>query len=259
MAAGDVDVKITSLRSFGCAVFNGSNAKVNTSIYPRNFNTSKPFSISFWIKTPVTATNQGILARWKTSDPERDFSFSIVAADEKLEFCITTNGTNGGLKTAGSPNIVLTDNMWHHCVGIFDGSAIRAYVDNTVGTDTVATGNSQSTSDIIIGNSAKGTSSYFTGQICDVNIYDVALSSSEVEKLYNRSSVIRGLKHSYPLSGDYNDHTGNNNGTNSNCRLTIIDDAVAAVVKAQRTAASNTWFCSAGAKNQVITVGITEA
>ena len=86
----------------------------------------------------------------------------------------------------------IADNTWHHLVGTYDKNAgsgnKKIYVDgifknSTTLTESIGTGSY----DLFIGATGAGSLS-FKGSIADFQIYNRALSSWEVEKLYNEGS-----------------------------------------------------------------------
>ncbi len=98
--------------------------------------------------------------------------------------------SNGTYKTVYS-GVNTLDNLWHHGVTTFDGTYVRFYLDGRlVGTSgTVTAGvTTHFTENNKIG-SYLGSSSYFTGQIDEVSIYNYALTATQVKTLYNGGAV----------------------------------------------------------------------
>ena len=110
----------------------------------------------------------------------------------------------------------------------YNGATWMAYVDNAagvpvnVGTDTVLGGT------LYVGSFFNGQQSIynFNGLISNVQIYNISLSSSQVESLYQEG--IGGapidplyLQGWWPLNGNTNDYSGNgNNGVPTNVLYT---------------------------------------
>ncbi len=91
------------------------------------------------------------------------------------------NGTNYGV---GSSTTVFTNNVWKHVCAVFNGTAVKLYVNGSsislfkyVITGSVGQAN-------IIGAFNAGTSGNWNGTIDDVRIYNEDLSSSEILELY---------------------------------------------------------------------------
>lgn len=78
------------------------------------------------------------------------------------------------------------DNAWHHVVFTYDGSATRLYVDGVLHASEPATGFIDSPSRALIGAHNIATpDSGFQGTLDEVNVYYIALSTAEVQALYN--------------------------------------------------------------------------
>lgn len=115
------------------------------------------------------------------------------------QYRIETNATGGGkfcLKVGATshelviPNGTFTIGAWKHVVGTYDGATIRCYVDGvSVGTPISATGAiATTTSPLLVGARIANdtvTTTYWNGQVDDVRIYGVALTSAEVSTLFS--------------------------------------------------------------------------
>lgn len=259
MAAGDVKVSLTKNRAFNGAVFNGTNAIVNTTLNTTKFNSSLPFTISFWIKTKdAAATSRGIFSRWENADPKRDFSFQKSTAN-KVRFQVSADGLAGTIVSKDT-TVSIADDQWHHIVGVFNGTWVQVYGDGTAGTTSnTAVNNQCTTSNVKIGFHVGATNSYLLGSLREILIYNVALTNTEILSLYAGNLITRGLIYRYPLSEGYDDVINGEAGTNSNATLATIEDAVGAAVKAQRVAATDKWMIYRGQEGQVGTVEIEGA
>ena len=154
----------------------------------------------------------------------------------------------GGLHYAGfSPP--LNVGQWYNVVGTYDGSTIKLYVNGAVSATSADTGGDACASGapLLLGERGNGSSGYdalFNGRLDDVRVYDRALSTSEIEQLYNLgagthvntssvnlqrgSSVANGLVGYWTFDGSdisgstIYDLSGNgNNGTNNGATPTI--------------------------------------
>ena len=195
-----------------------------------SINSTSSCTISYWCKkasasgndmvvgSQITSTN-GIWLQWFT--------------DNNIYF----SPRNGGLNFV---SVALTgDTNWHHLVGVYDGTNMSIYIDGseaaTSTTSVPASLSATAGDNFQIG--AIGTSFFTDGSISNVSIFDEALTSTEVLKLYN-SSVPGNLSSFNPspiawwsLGSDsyYNgnnwicpDLIGSNNGTSVN----MDDDAL---------------------------------
>jgi len=143
-----------------------------------------------WNKGPITATN-----------PTGSY-FNYCFANGDIGFyVITTNGSTN-IRTALYANTNL--GTWHHIFNVFKNQHLYAYIDGdevTSGATTYPTIRTN-TNHLMIG----GDSPHFYGSIQDVRIYNRALSSGEVKKLYeiykpkfSVGSANKGLVGHWPL------------------------------------------------------------
>lgn len=91
----------------------------------------------------------------------------------------------------------LTDGSWHHVVLTYNGTTLAGYFDNSPITGTATSGNGSSglVSETSIGNNSQPGASAYRGKIDEVGMWSRALSSGEVNTLYNSGA---GLQ--YPFS-----------------------------------------------------------
>jgi len=90
------------------------------------------------------------------------------------------------------PTASLDDGQWHHVVITYDGSNMRAYVDNTLEDThpTVAGGSAAQARDLVIGKRDRGSSTaWFDGLIDEMTIYNSTLGTTEISALYNSGNV----------------------------------------------------------------------
>jgi arabinan endo-1,5-alpha-L-arabinosidase len=139
---------------------------------------------SAWIKTGGSSTNMVIM------------DWGIAAAGQKWLFGIFTTG-NLTVYT-WSPyiqtDVAVTDNQWHHVAvvlvddGTPDVSEIQLYVDGLPQSVTVSSAQAINTvlaSDVLIGafDNAGTKGGYFNGLIDDVQIYNRALTATEIQAI----------------------------------------------------------------------------
>ena len=117
-------------------------------------------------------------------------------------------GTNGGLVfyIAGPPKLLavpsppasstIWDGKWHHVAGIFDGSVVRLYVDGAeVGFGARRPKKSSivydlsTNNDLLIGNYVGGCTAPFNGEIGEVQVFDRAISQTEIATLFKVGAV----------------------------------------------------------------------
>lgn len=127
---------------------------------------------------------------------------------------------DGTVGTISNSDHILTDSLWHHVVITADANSQKVYLDNTlVGTDL---GGIISGSFLYsyIGHIESGSwpnipsNHYFNGLIDDVRIYNIAISDTIVNELYN-TPVWTPPTYAWDLDTLYvdADASGNNDGT----------------------------------------------
>lgn len=80
-----------------------------------------------------------------------------------------------------------SDKSWFHIVGTYDGTSMKLYINGDLVNAKDATGKMNTNqSPLLIGTRLKLPSSTWKGKIADVRIYTRALSSDEIDKLYNQ-------------------------------------------------------------------------
>ncbi|MEM9142654.1 MAG: LamG-like jellyroll fold domain-containing protein [Bacteroidota bacterium] len=176
-SAGGAGVSVGS-ESYGEALvgeasydFSGSNA-VNLSEYT-GINGNNPRTVATWVKT--TTTSRITIAHWGAS-----------GTGSRATFAVNTDGTvrsefqGGGLNSTMPVN----DGEWHHVAYTYDGTTLTTYVDGipdtSLETTIIDTGNAGETN-VEVG--AQFGARFFTGNMDDFRIYDVALTAGEIGAL----------------------------------------------------------------------------
>jgi hypothetical protein len=152
-----------------------------------NFDHNDPFSISVWFKTD-NAFISYIISKW---DQTTHTGYAIqYGGTGKFAIFFESSASNGiQLQTANG----FGDGKWHHLVMTYTGngssSGFDVYVDNVPESLTVFKSNLSGNSTITPANLQIGArhngSDRFNGVIDEVGIYDVALSVSDVDAIYN--------------------------------------------------------------------------
>lgn len=130
---------------------------------------------SCWVKTEGTAD---LMDRWEGG---KEATMLRIEGAGTVGFYINTAGGTKSVTSAG----VVDDNVWHHVVGVYDGTTLKVYVDgdldctptNYDGTIVV------SDSDLRLGYG--WSAAYLDGSMDEVRVYSRALGSGEVADLYN--------------------------------------------------------------------------
>ena len=146
------------------------------------------FSCSAWIRTTASVDNthryvgkqQGsgdFYGWWLTFDPNDN---------RTARFSVNGNGYNQ--RITGST--ALNDGTWHHVVGVYDANGDQVlYVNGSSENSVTADGTDVSTTaDFQMGQREDGSYSY-AGDLDDTRFYNKALSSTEVQNLYETGSI----------------------------------------------------------------------
>ncbi len=148
--------------------FDGINDKITTE--QEQFANNNKVSVSLWVKFNQIASAKYFLM---CAD------FGVGTHWDSIAFAISIPYTNSAF---GTPNF----DEWNHFVGTYDGNYIRAYINGVYADSTLWQGN-------IYYFPRPLTFAYFDtywkGSIDDIRIYDRVLNATEVEILYNESTV----------------------------------------------------------------------
>ncbi len=167
------------------------------------------WSISMWVKTPATANTVTLLGKnngdTSFSGGERNFEITgsqtwgpLVEAEAPVgNFAL--NGFGMGGQVSKQSSIALDDGTWHMLTAVHDSSVsatdLTLYIDSvaqTAGTQTL-NNNVADVGGFYLGFcnvSGTGAAGYLTGQMAEVNLYNVAIDAAAVEALYD--AFIRG-------------------------------------------------------------------
>jgi hypothetical protein len=181
---------------------------------------SNSISIAAWFETPLSIT------------PTRN----VIATDNAIKlYAPTSVGTVRVVADLSSSNTVSVDytgtfptSRWTFIVGTYNGNVLSIYINGTLANTAVANlplyMSTATGSNFSIGGQLSGSSllaiNPFAGSISNVQLYNSSLSSSEVEELYvegigGAPIVSPNLMGWWPLNGNVNDYSGNNNNANS--------------------------------------------
>jgi hypothetical protein len=152
------------------------------------FGANQDFTLSLWVKhNEPTATNffPTVLSKEPGGGTRVGYNIGLhnQHTDARWYFQIYVNNTS--YQVFGRNNV--SDNKWHHLVGIRPGSVIATYEDGVVANQ--ASGNSGDTTNSVNLNIGQltnaGSCCLYNGLIDDVRIYNRALSADEIKRLYN--------------------------------------------------------------------------
>jgi hypothetical protein len=164
---------------FGASLeFDGSDDYVSTASTISGFDQSSNFTLSAWVKT-TTSFQRSILSNRNSVG-----LFWGISSSKPFIFF------NGASPTTFAGNKTVDDGNWHLLTFIRSGTTSYHYVDGLLDSSLIQTGVPTNTQTMRIAYDI-ANSTYFTGQIDDVRIYNYALTSKQVELLYNENSTVR--------------------------------------------------------------------
>ncbi len=99
--------------------------------------------------------------------------------NSELRFKVSTSN---GAQRPGIPNDDLTTGEWIHVVGVYDGTNAMIYLNGEKKDSHPLTGNVKPGQKAFLG---KNGTSYFKGSIDQVEVFNTALSGTEIEDMYN--------------------------------------------------------------------------
>jgi len=189
------------------AQFNGASSYVSTSL---SLNPASPLTLSGWIYAGTTSSSAGrFIAVGKVTGSYG--SFLSIGNTGVPTFVVTT--TNGIIEIVSGVDV---RKGWHMVVGTYDGVQMKIYIDSALKYSYPQIGNAvYGVSGTEFGRSA-GESWYFNGSISNIQIYNASLSANQVQALYLKGlggapSPLQNLVGWWPLNGNSNDYSGNNN------------------------------------------------
>lgn len=157
-----------------------------------NFVTT-PISIVAWIY-PISygGGSQGrIVDKFKTTLPQTGYALWI---DNSIGVNSLRFGTGFTVSTTiATMNNAITLNTWQHVAVTYAGTSCTFYVNgSSIGSSGNITNPSSGSNSLIIGNNSSGTNN-FDGKIDFVKIFDTALTSKDINDIYNSTKSRYGL------------------------------------------------------------------
>ncbi len=193
--------------------FNGASSYVSITSGPSlNYD---PVTMSAWVY-PTNPSEVGTFLIGKST-------YGAFLRVEGGVFEADING--GGEHDLYSPTIAF--NQWYHVVETYDGSTQKLYVNGALISSQALSVTPTATTDFGIGSCIFcGPGQFFQGSLANAQIYNTALSATQVAQLYGEGIsgapvVPANIIGWWPLNGNANDYSGNNNnGANNNVGYT---------------------------------------
>ena len=171
----------TNCKSGQCYNFDGINDYIDYG-YGTSLNIQNSFTISAWVNS--NRNNDMVIFSKHASSGNYGYALWWDANND-IEWDLSTTGSNwyGGDTPAGG----ISQNTWYHVVATYDLNHMRVYINGTASGGhfpRAQTGNIYTSSaSTKLGSRTGGN--YFSGTIDEVMIWTRALSSNEIQELYN--------------------------------------------------------------------------
>lgn len=167
-----------------CLSFNGTSNQVNVPDNAALTPSGTDVSFAFWTKLTQQASTKGTDQIWlyKNNPIAPLFSYQIYQRTSDNKVAAQWTNEAGSSFTTVTTNTV-SHNMWVHICYVKSGATGKIYINgrDDTATSNAATGNMfNSTGNLVIGGLA---SKYVHGLMCEIRLYDRALSEAEVKAL----------------------------------------------------------------------------
>jgi CSLREA domain-containing protein len=164
--------------------FDGSDDEV---VIPHNAaQNSAQITIDAWINQTTSGNGRSILNK-RTAGNVGGFTLEtlhgVAGINNGIALCVWVGGT---LTCSLTPSDVITNGTWHHVAGTYDGSNMRIFVDGIQQALTPLTGPIDPSSEPMkIGRNIATPTFTFHGMIDEVELFNTALSSTDIANIYN--------------------------------------------------------------------------
>lgn len=169
----------------GAYSFDGVNSYVQISNPPRNYD--KEITVSWWVNANSFQIGAGI-GQSQANVPSSGTWLMHGNVDRSIIWYVNDNGT-----WRQTPNSPILSSGWHHIVGTAKADSLRLYVNGTLVAKTTGISNRiffDQSSVIQIGKDVRYASGrWLNGSIDDVQIFERALTPSEIQALYTNSNT----------------------------------------------------------------------
>jgi hypothetical protein len=174
-------------------VFDGTNDYVNCG-NNTTLNLNSSFTLNCWFKVsnsaPTTNDGKGIVAKFTGITANRSYMLFFIGSTNTLSFIISSDGTNTVSTAKSISYSSISRETWYNLTGVFTVSQkLEMFLNGTLVSSDTTTLNqvfSSSTEPLTIGAQAISVPGfYFLGTISSTQIYNRALSATEVSQNFN--------------------------------------------------------------------------
>lgn len=154
------------------------------SVTAANLNFSSAMSVSVWVKLDSLGAYSYVCSRRSTSGGDGGWWFGFDSNNKIVLYCVglTTN-------TSVTHTTAVTSGVWYHVAGVYDGAALRVYLNGVVVSATATGSITSKTVDFYVAANSNNTAERFPGTIDDLALFSTALSADQVKELYEGRTV----------------------------------------------------------------------
>ena len=156
-----------------------------------NGTTDSPFSIFAWFNADVLVSNDRFIISKFTTSTQREYLLELLSDEVSMVLCDTSNSSNR-ITVKHDTGVTFETGRWYNIAFTYDGSGTTdgadIYVDGIVASTATKT---KSVGYVAMGNKSaplkfgERSGKAFFGKLSSVQIYNSALSASEVLQNYN--------------------------------------------------------------------------
>lgn len=146
-----------------------------------DFDFSGSFSIGYWFKTASSETQY----QMQSYNPATGRGFVVFGTAMFAESYFYAPHPSNWVRTSTSD---FNDNQWHYLLIQRDGTTLRYYVDAVLLDVETLAGDITSNADLLIGTS-NDFLGFYVGLIDEIELYNRALTASEIQSIYNAGGV----------------------------------------------------------------------
>jgi Concanavalin A-like lectin/glucanases superfamily len=168
----------------------GGYVSVNNSA---SLNPTAAMTIDTWVKTTNASLEASMVNKFQhnngtSSDDSYYLGINPGGGAGKVRWQLQTSA---GDPILDSPVLNIFDGQFHHVAGTYDGTSMVIYVDGQVVASRSASGTIQATTTPVYLAAAMdhgSTARYFVGQLDEIEIFNRALTQSEIQSIFNAGS-----------------------------------------------------------------------
>ena len=165
----------------GALVFDGTNDYVSTPI-DADLQAMPSTTWSGWIKATGVSGWQVIFGM-----EDGGWDRMLIIENGGLGFSMGYTSNRWQTGTVANPN------AWQHVVAIYDNGSMKFYLNGVEYTTATLEGNHASSGTFTIGANQNGGLNLYSGNIAQVLVYDRALTTAEIQQIYNVDKIKYGL------------------------------------------------------------------